>query len=770
MQTDITYRKDILAKLLAKENIFVRHDVNAPTASFDIKNRVLSLPVLVDMSTDIYDLMVGHEVGHALWTLLEDWEAAISVEEVNKQILNIVEDARIEKRVKRMYPGITKSFISGYRNLYNREFFGTTPLWELSVIDKINLHFKMGATFGVPFNEDEEEAVTLVDGVETFEDAVRVTKILQQMYVNQQMQDLDDASHEQWMRIPSSGGGDDDDEVSDGGTSKAPNIQAEEEGEDGEKSASSSGDDAVDDDGEEKKLPSSKEFNANEHYIEPGEFETEETWENRKQDLVDHKSDQPVYFTLPKPNMDELIVSYKTVGKEFPAYVWNYRNERLPDNPVENAENVQKVLTDFSKFKNSSNKIINYMIKEFERKKAAKEYRRASVAKTGVLDINKLHSYAYNEDIFLKKTLMPDGKNHGLIMLLDWSGSMCTHMFPTVQQLLNLVWFCQKVNIPFEVYAFSGVYWGAKRGMVNNEEFDEAKLRYYMNRSSFQTKIGDAQLGHLHQNMALLNFFSSKMTAREVTEMSKALYGYCHSRDGYYSRYDSPMMDGHGPYALGATPLVEALVGMQKIVPWFKQSNKLDVVNMITLTDGGGNSYFDYVYAGEGEHIRSGKLTGYGVKPVYVDPVTRKQYNIEKMGLNKGMFSRMAEKQTAFLYTLLKDRYGINNIGIYLDGQARNTVSRKTLEQFLGWYNSNREKYQKVRASAKKDGFCTVKAIGFDEYYIIPAGRIGMDEVNPMDYVTEDMKKNQIKTAFKKSLKQKFGSRIFVDKMMNLIV
>ena len=101
---------------------------------------------------------------------------------------------------------------------------------------------------------------------------------------------------------------------------------------------------------------------------------------------------------------------------------------------------------------------------------------------------------------------------------------------------------------------------------------------------------------------------------------------------------------------------------------------------------------------------------------------------------------------------------------------AKNTVSRRTLEQFLGWFNSNREKFQKVRASAKKDGFCTVKAIGFDEYYIIPAGRIGMDEVNPMESVTEDMKKNQIKTAFKKSLKQKFGSRIFVDKMMNLIV
>jgi len=768
MQTDISYRKDILAKLLAKENIFVRHDVNAPTASFDIKNRVLSLPVLVDMSTDIYDLMVGHEVGHALWTLLEDWEAAISVEEVNKQILNIVEDARIEKRVKRMYPGITKSFISGYRNLYNREFFGTTPMNELSVIDRINLHFKMGATFGVPFNKEEEEAVTLVDGVETFDDAVRVTKILQQMYVNQQLADLDDA-HEQWMRAPSNSF-DDDDEVSDGGQSQAPNIEATEDGNDetGADFKELQSDDG--DDEAEKKLPSSKEFNANKHYIEPGEFETEETWENRKQDLVDHKSDQPVYFTLPKPNMDELIVSYKTVGKEFPTWVWDYMKNRYPDNPAEGELKISNTLADFNTFKTSSNKIINYMIKEFERKKAAKEYRRASVAKTGVIDVNKIHSYQYNEDIFLKKTLMPDGKNHGLIMLLDWSGSMCTHMYPTIQQLLNLVWFCQKVNIPFEVYAFSGVYWGSKRSFANSGEFDEATLRYYMERSSFKTKPGDAQLGHLHKDMALLNFFSSKMTARQITDMSKALYGFCHSRDGYYSRYSTPMLAGEGPYALGATPLVEALVGMQSIVPWFKQSNKLDVVNMITLTDGGGNSYFDNVYTGETNNPRSGKLTGYGVKPVYVDPITRRQYNIEKMGFGKGVYSRMAEKQTAFLYTLLKDRYGINNIGIYLDGMAKNTVSRKTLEEFLGWYRNNVTKYQKVRARAKKDGFCTLKIQGFDEYYIIPAGRIGMDVVNPMESVTEGMKKNQIKTAFKKSLKQKFGSRIFVDKMMNLIV
>ena len=44
------------------------------------------------------------------------------------------------------------------------------------------------------------------------------------------------------------------------------------------------------------------------------------------------------------------------------------------------------------------------------------------------------------------------------MMLLDWSGSMCDTIQQTTEQLMNLVWFNQKVNIPFEVYAFSSEY------------------------------------------------------------------------------------------------------------------------------------------------------------------------------------------------------------------------------------------------------------------------------------------------------------------------
>ena len=168
--------KDILAKLLATENITIRRSVKAETASFDLVNRVLTLPILKVTSGDIMDMMTGHEVAHALWTLLSEWEKAIEVEKIHKQILNIVEDARIEKKIKRKYPGIVKSFINGYKELESNGFFGTNkPDMQMALIYRINLHAKMGWTGNIPFSDDEQRAVDAVAGVETFDDVKRVS-------------------------------------------------------------------------------------------------------------------------------------------------------------------------------------------------------------------------------------------------------------------------------------------------------------------------------------------------------------------------------------------------------------------------------------------------------------------------------------------------------------------------------------------------------------------------------------------------------------------
>ena len=61
-------------------------------------------------------------------------------------------------------------------------------------------------------------------------------------------------------------------------------------------------------------------------------------------------------------------------------------------------------------------------------KKAADQYARASVSKTGSLDMGRLHTYKFNEDLFAKVTTLPGATNHGMVMYLDWSGSMASNL------------------------------------------------------------------------------------------------------------------------------------------------------------------------------------------------------------------------------------------------------------------------------------------------------------------------------------------------------
>ena len=108
--------KTNLAKLLATENLVVEHK-SVETASFDVKNRVLTLPVW-NVSDVVYDMLVGHEVGHALFTPEE-----CRAPNIPASFINVVEDARIERKIKSTYPGITKSFSAGYKELNQRDFF-----------------------------------------------------------------------------------------------------------------------------------------------------------------------------------------------------------------------------------------------------------------------------------------------------------------------------------------------------------------------------------------------------------------------------------------------------------------------------------------------------------------------------------------------------------------------------------------------------------------------------------------------------------------------
>jgi len=728
--------KDILAKLLATENITIRRSVKAETASFDLLSRVLILPILKVTTGDIMDMMTGHEVGHALWTLMSEWEKAIHKEKIHKQILNIVEDARIEKKIKRKYPGIVKSFITGYKELAAEGFFGIdAPDMRMPLIDRINLHAKMGWTGNIPFADSEQWAVDAVANVESFDDVKRVSKMLQMDYVESQLEmdhDFGKGSNDDAMEggeeydIPESEDGDDSD--------SSESISRESREPDPEDFDGSTTDDLMDD-----------------------EFSTESTFEDKKKELSDTKADEYVYIKLPKPNLKQIIIPFKECDNLY-GYLANAYRPVYGQNQPQSKDYIADTADEFNKFRRDSQKIINYMVKEFERRKAANEHRRISVSKTGILDVNKLHSYRYNEDLFLKNTIMPDGKNHGMVMLLDWSASMCNNMHNTVKQLLNLIWFCQKINIPFEVYAFSNTYVGSMKSKIDYKTSTEAEIRRFMG-NAFTRNAGELDI---HSEFSLLNFFSSRMSSRDITRMGKALYAAADAVRGW--RSDAALQE----FNLSSTPLVEGLITMQTIIPNFIKAYKLHRCNFIVLTDGDANTGGDRVHMGDGAHHASGCFDGYGVQGIYESPITRKQYRLDKMCK---FYSYKYDRQVNLLIRLLRDDYNVNTIGIFLDNESRGkTVKRRHIEKYLGWHNFNKEAHAKVRAGVKKDGFATIKELaGYNEYYIIPTGSTIIEDGRIGD-VDEDITKGKLKSLFAKAQKGRFGSRILADKMMSWLV
>ena len=175
MHTNQPEIKGNLARLLATENLIVEHRRTA-TASFDVDRRVLTLPMWDHASGTVYDMLVGHEVGHALFTPNEDWREKA---QCPQDFINVIEDARIEKLMKRKFPGLRKSFNNGYQELNSRDFFGVEDedTSEFSLIDRINLHFKIGASALIPFSIEEKLFVARTDLAETFDEVLELSLI-----------------------------------------------------------------------------------------------------------------------------------------------------------------------------------------------------------------------------------------------------------------------------------------------------------------------------------------------------------------------------------------------------------------------------------------------------------------------------------------------------------------------------------------------------------------------------------------------------------------
>ena len=814
--SNLTNTKSLLAKLLASENLTVEHG-NYSTASMDVKNRVLRLPIWKEMSGSLYDLMVLHEVGHALYTPEDGWHGAGSNKGRGyKSFLNVVEDARIERKIKDKYPGGRRSFTQGYLELIKKDFFGLrgVDVEELNLIDKINLHFKGGTVHDITFSDEESEFIEKVKGTRTWEDVVRVTDELYE-YAKDHESETDMSDHDFTTFEMSDDDSDDEEEMDDSmddfseeetdgfeemkkfiegleageeekeedSGSSAGTGEGEGESEEKGKETGESDKAGEDEEGEKAKSGNSKsddvsnepsdksgfgsgagvgtpDFDNKEKSHEPRSI-TDDNFRAREDELVedDDKKSSIEYANLPEANLKNIIIDHK----EIHSLIRDHYVKTDASHDEEENQQIDKATKAFVEFRNRNKKTVEYLAKEFEMKKAAAAHSRTATANSGIIDTSILHTYKYNEHIFKKINVTLDGKNHGLVMVVDWSGSMGNNIKGTLEQMMVLVMFAQRVNIPFEVFLFSDSYPSEIR--KNARDCERASWTH-----SDNGKNGDLMIDAHH----LLNVFSSRMRANELHEayVNMTAIARCYDVDRYsrYYRYYRTMPDG---MSLGGTPLNGSLLAINTFIPEFKAKSNVQIVNLIYLTDGdssGGRSVWDrtvetredgsggtYEHQNEFHNLSTGYSYSSKKKTIIRDMETKREYQVGQSSAPH--FSRGSMTNT--LVKVLRDKHGVNVVNFFL-------IPKFTRYDALE-FADDKIPHEQVLSGWRKNGYVIGSNYGgWSEIYILKGGHHLVTDEAVLE-VKEDAKKGDIKRAFSKFNKNKLQNRVVLSKFVDMV-
>ena len=701
--------KSQLAKLLATEDLIVEHK-QVETACFNVHTRVLTLPMWERASNTVYDLLVGHEVGHALFTPDENWLKTVKVP---PQFVNVVEDARIEKLMKRKYMGLAKTFFNGYRELNEQDFFSISDddTSDFNLADRANLHFKIGNFVDLEFTEDEQEIIDLIASTETFADVLIAAETLYKFCKKKQEEKVSDITPP----------------PQNGGESGSPANDLVEDQQD------TPGEGVSGEDEEESEVAETEPTDKSSYSLDEPEVQTADALADNLNELVNLDGQENVYVEIPKVNLKHIIGENADVHRDIDGW-FNHQQKQFTHNIFERADQ------DFVKFKRTAQKEVNYLVKEFECKKAADSYARATTSRTGVLDCSNLHTYKFNEDLFKKVTVLPDGKNHGLIFILDWSGSMSRVMLDTIKQLYNLMWFCKKVSIPFEVYAFTNEW---KKPEI---DYEKGELVYPADRTpSYEAK---ENLLSVSEDFSLMNMFTSKVNGKQLEHQMINIWRIAKAfADFYHSGYSVPVRLG-----LSGTPLNETLVCLHQILPQFQRENKVQKVQCIILTDG------------EAAHL---------ARHVVVQRHWENEPYMGRRQLQMGSFLR--DRKTGNTYQIpsgwhgfsdlmlhnLRDNFPtVNFVGIrVLESRDANSFIKMYYDQFT-------DEYQKVFGDWKKLRSFTIKNSGYHAYFGMSANTLSQNSEFEVD---EDATKAKIKSAFIKSLKTKKLNKKVLGEFISLV-
>ena len=776
--------KSTLVKLLAEEDVTVSYQ-KASTASFNPNTREVILPIWKDKSESVMDMMSLHEVGHALYTplsLLEDGQK----KNVKHSFLNVLEDVRIEKMIQGKYLGSVKVFKTAYKELLKKDFFGIKgkDLSKLNLIDRINMHYKNVPN--VPFDNDELEWVDKANQTKTSDDVLNLAIELQE-WMKSQNKDLD--SDDMFKLDIAMPGLDEDEDEDSENQEDNQDSDSNQDSEDNSDNDSDDSDDSEDDseddsnsgksvadenveDGKSEKIETKSQKGAGDS--DDGiEAMTDTNYSKKQFESVDKNAPEVEYLNIPKVNLKEVIVDYKQVISDLSSH-YKDRCKGQKDN----TEWYDWVKKDIAKFKKEQSQTISYMVKEFEMKKSADLYKRSTISKTGKLNMNTLHSYSYNEDIFLKMNVEPGATSHGLVMFVDWSGSMQENFYNTIKQTLNLVWFCERVNIPFEVYGFTNYYSYDRDDTTKNTKIQKRK-----------------QNDMIINELRLLNMLSSRASKKDMEEGLTNLWAYANYYGDNYSQTNTRNTESVYPiyipsnYQLGSTPLNHSIVAAMDLVPKFKKDNGVQKVHTVFLTDGFSNTIGSkYNWSMSDDRMPSEKYDGdenliplpddyqgymttapierySDVKTIITDSVTNKKHICKD-----GRFTYQG--QTLVLLEFLKAREPDMSVtNFFIAGSNRKgTIARSDIMSIFGLRWEDEDKAKAIQKEIKKNNVAVCTNQGWDEMYVLPGGeKLDISDDDMSEIVPGVAKKGDLKRAFSKMTSGRKNSRPLLNKFIGMI-
>ena len=693
--------RSALGKLLARENITVNHG-NYRTAYFDVKNRVLGLPDWSDKSKSVYDMLLGHEVGHALYT--PEWDEDFRAKYKHFDIINILEDIRIERMIQETYPGLPRYFKEGYTELWNDGFFEVDKEpSDLIFLDRLNLHAKVGSIVDIPLNDEEKDIYDRAYAAKTFDDVLalydEVLALSQKEKDEKKNLEEDPTGNHQMEKPdedgeidPTSGGSnmDDNDDSKDDGTES---HSQESDNDDDSGEASSMG---VTMEDIEEAIREHLEENSNDEESEDGnsssdgasmgeqsndifKSETQEKFdETLEKNVHDSYDGRKIIFPTRKENFKTCFDDYKTVMNRRKDHIAELEKTR----EYCDYSKVRVELSDkYSKFKKESKKKVGILVREFEQRKAAYQYSRAQESRTGSIDVTKLHKYKYDDQIFASVTQLADAKSHGMIFLVDYSGSMSPVLSGVLHQLLNLTEFCDKVGVPYTVVSFT-----------SRNTFERSNEKY----TRGEIDMDDVQLNEI---------LSSKMKKLDKAFAREFLFHQAEMRCSYSgSAWFVPNEEG-----LGGTPLDATLANIGHIIKDFRASHKVQKLNVVTLTDGDSHNvdiFEGYEMDGRG---------GYGLN------LDGKIYKVQ------GSYYRYDKTQG--FNKIVAQHYGVNMIGFFLPN-ARHDAKRQIEKALVSQHKYNEknemqygdryEMSRKKMAQWKKESHLEMQqTMGYTSYYIL---------------------------------------------------